>query len=127
MENFIIVLIAIGGLIYNVYKNYQKEIEKSKSRRPNVRPQSIPPVSTRETIDKKFKQKEVQKVNPFEKPYEPELPEEVIAAQQRRRQSQIKNPIPTVRIQEQHDDNDAINFDLRQAVIQAAILERPYK
>ncbi|WP_159636776.1 hypothetical protein [Sphingobacterium composti Ten et al. 2007 non Yoo et al. 2007] len=126
MENFIIVLIAIGGLIYNVYKNYQKEMEKSKSRRPNVSPQSIPPIAPYETIDRS-KQKNAQKVNTHEKTYEEELPEEVIAAQQRRRQSQVKNPIPALRIQEQHEDKNGINFDLRQAVIQAAILDRPYK
>lgn len=125
MENFIIVLIAIAGLIYNVYKNYQKEMEKSKSRRPNVRPQStaVPPIKP--TIDK-VKRKET-KIKPIERPYQEQLPAEVIAAQQRRRQSQIKNPIPAVRIQEAEIERNTVDFDLRKAVIQAAILERPYK
>jgi len=125
MENFIIVLIAIAGLIYNIYKNYQKEVEKSKSRRPNVRPQSVPVPPIQPTVEK-VKRKEI-KIKPIERPYQEELPAEVIAAQQRRRQSQLKNPMPAVRIQEPEIERNVIDFDLRQAVIQAAILERPYK
>ncbi|HLS38309.1 MAG TPA: hypothetical protein VK023_08555 [Sphingobacterium bovisgrunnientis] len=125
MENFIIVLIAIGGLIYNVYKNYQKEMEKSKSRRPNVRPQPTPSPPIQQTIEKVKRQETY--TAPFERTYQEEIPAEVIAAQQRRRQNQIKNPLPTLRIEEKQTEKNVVDFDLRQAVIQAAILERPYK
>jgi hypothetical protein len=125
MENFIIVLIAIGGLIYNVYKNYQKEMEKSKSRRPNVRPQPVPAPHNQSTIEK-IKRKETN-IKPVQRVYQEELPAEVIAAQQRRKQSQVKNPMPIVRIKEKESEKNEVEFDLRKAVIQAAILERPYK
>jgi hypothetical protein len=125
MENFIIVLIAIGGLIYNVYKNYQKEMEKSKSRRPNVRPQPVPAPRSQPTIEK-IKRKETN-IKPVERVNQGELPAEVIAAQQRRKQNQVKNPMPAVRIEERGSEKNEVNFDLRQAVIQAVILERPYK
>jgi len=38
MENFFIVLIFIGSIIYTLYSNYKKEIEKTKKRNPGQKP-----------------------------------------------------------------------------------------
>ena len=125
MENFIVVLISVGFVIYNIYRNFQKEVEKSKSRRPNVRPQTVPVETYNQPLEK-VKHKEVKKQK-IESVYVPELPAEVIAAQERRRQSKIEKHIALKRIQEVEQEKTGIEFDLRQAVIQSAILERPYK
>ena len=124
MENYFIVLISIGFVLYNLYKNYQKEMEKSRSRKPNVRPQTIPsennipPKQKVKTKEIKFKQKEV---------VVSEIPTEVLAAQQRRKSYHAKKPIaikPPLAIDVEKSD---FEFDLRRAVIQSVILERPYK
>lgn len=125
MENFIIILVFIGALIYNLYRNFQKEMEKSKSRRPNVRPQTIPVEPIQKPI-KEVKNKEIKKQN-IEEPYRPELPAEVLAAQEIRRQNKIEKPIPVIRPQDTKSEKSVVDFDLRQAVIQSAILERPYQ
>ncbi len=125
MENFIVVLISVGFVIYNIYRNFQKEVEKSKSRRPNVRPQTVPVETYKQPLEKvKHKEEKKQKIKSV---YAPELPAEVIAAQERRRQSKIEKPIPLKRIQEVEQEKSGVEFDLRQAVIQSAILDRPYK
>ena len=125
MENFIIILVFIGALIYNLYRNFQKEMEKSKSRRPNVRPQTIPVEPVQKPI-KEVKNKEIKKQN-IEESYRPELPAEVLAAQEIRRQNKIEKPIPVIRPQDTKSEKSVVDFDLRQAVIQSAILERPYQ
>ncbi|MBD1429244.1 hypothetical protein [Sphingobacterium litopenaei] len=125
MENFIVVLISVGFVIYNIYRNFQKEVEKSKSRRPTVRPQTVPVETYKQPLEKvKHKEEKKQKIKSV---YAPELPAEVIAAQERRRQSKIEKPIPLKRIQEVEQEKSGVEFDLRQAVIQSAILDRPYK
>lgn len=125
MENFIIILVFIGALIYNLYRNFQKEMEKSKSRRPNVRPQTIPVEPIQKPI-KEVKNKEIKKQN-IEESYRPELLAEVLAAQEIRRQNKIEKPIPVIHPQDTKSEKSVVDFDLRQAVIQSAILERPYQ
>ena len=126
MENFIIVLISIVFVIYNIYKNFKKEMEKSKSRQPNVRPKTAPTIDT-STWDNSKNTPEIKTKN-IEPAYTPELPYEVRAAQERRRQSQIQNPLAAKQLKEEEEtERNVYEFDLRQAVIQSVILERPYK
>lgn len=125
MENFIIVLISIGALLYNLYKNYQKEIEKSKSRTPNRRPQPIPEVINIPASERI--KPVVTKELPKEYNYTSEIPAEVLAAQERRRVQNLTSPKITPKIQELEIVKNEIDFDLRKAVIQSIILERPYK
>ncbi|MCA5006852.1 hypothetical protein [Sphingobacterium bovistauri] len=122
MENFIIVLISIGALLYNLYKNYMKEMEKSKSRKPNMRTQPIPTeinIPQSEKIRKKPKQKDFS--------YYTDVPTEVLTAQESRRVQNLTAPKTDIQSQELKDEKNEIDFDLRKAIIQAAILERPYK
>jgi hypothetical protein len=124
MENIFGVLVAIAFVIISFVQNYRKEAAKASQRTPHNRPSPAPvqlpnpPAEIRQTVDRKVKIPKME--------YKPELPAEVIAAQQRRKsrqESQVK--IPT-RLPEP-ETTKAFEFDLRQAVIQSAILERPYK
>src|SRR5690606_36785383 len=124
MENIFGVLVAIAFVIISFVQNYRKEAAKASHRTPHNRPSPSPvqlpnpPAEIRLTVDRT--------VNILKMEYKLELPTEVIAAQQRRKsrqESQVK--IPT-RLPEP-ETTKAFEFDLRQAVIQSAILERPYK
>lgn len=123
MENFIIVLLSIGFVVYNIYKNFQKEMQKSKSRKPNFPKQ---PFTTLESIPQtnSSKPKEIKSRN-IEPVYITDLPEEVRAVQNRNKaQKQI---LTSIKEEETILQKNEIEFNLRQAVIQSAILERPYK
>lgn len=131
MENLLIVLVFVGSIVYKIYSNYKEEMEKAAKRKPqhptlpqNVEPKTIakpyqqpsipPPIPKKSTT---MSQREfVTKSNIVQ-----DTPEEVQRIKQNRK-TQSK-PLTEKVVGE----NQTIQFDLRQAVIQAAILERPYR
>ena len=144
MENIIPVLLIVGGLIYKIYQNYQEEMEKARKRQQKIKPatsSSSNPVPAPPTHNQKLGRPKPQKIviAPKDQPKtEPiqhikveetkkELPAEVIRMREQRQREQIKR----LEIEETErvasNEKQQIDFDLRQAVIQSAILERPYK
>lgn len=124
MENFLIVIIFIGSIIYKVYKNYKEEAEKAKNRNPQRRPApSIPSQST--SVEQEYfptnSRTRKPKVNAEPAYQNITLPEEVVKVKESKKT--IIKPL----VRESEEKNQPIQFDLRQAVIQSIILERPYK
>ncbi|NGF56860.1 hypothetical protein G5B35_19670 [Parapusillimonas sp. SGNA-6] len=135
MENIFIVLAIIGSVVYKIYTSYKEEMEKAAKRRQSVPPvprsvppqQGVPETSRRHTpvptpppvvSSKPMPVKKVPPVVPYE------VPKEVKKVQQARVERDKK------RIQQETEHQSVVEnfqFDLRQAVIQSAILERPYK
>ncbi|WP_437922289.1 hypothetical protein [Sphingobacterium sp. LRF_L2] len=127
MENFLPVLLIVGGAIYKIYSEYKKEQEKARHRKPNIPPTppvtTIPPPVMRETMKAKpaipvVKKQSNTKVDLY--------PEEVarVREQKKTTKSQHKE-VPSLELEVLKEQEMA--FDLRQAIIQSAILERPYK
>lgn len=131
MENIFGVLLAIGFVIISFVQNYKKEAEKAAKRVPHKRPPvpstpvDIPPATSRpkqkvrEVLEKKVEKPKLE--------YKPNLPNEVIIAQKRRKERQLANKIEVTSMNEDGVNNAPFVFNLREAVIQSAILERPYK
>jgi len=131
MENFFIVLIFIGSIIYTLYSNYKKEIEKTKKRNPGQKP-----VVQTDTYTESYKQNipewvaktppnntsNQQKTNPNT---ETMMPDEVTRIRESKKMSKIK--VNNIDVEDHATPNHPLEFDLRAAVIQAAILERPYQ
>jgi len=117
MENLIILIIVVGA-IYKIYKGYIEEQEKAKKRLEQIKRElqnknphqaPVPQVPIPQPVKTSSKpplvtQKKAESFNDY-----PEFDEVEIA-----RQIQI-------------EDLDAQHFDLRKAIIQQAVLERPYK
>lgn len=127
MENFLIVIIFIGSILYKVYTNYKKEMEKTKKRNPQQRPipsatSYNPPVereyypSNNRTIPSDFQVKTNYADN--------SIPDEVRRITDAKKTAKLKTLVLKT---EQENIQKPIEFDLRQAVIQSIILERPYK
>ncbi|TDQ76655.1 hypothetical protein CLV99_3248 [Sphingobacterium yanglingense] len=131
MENLLVVLIFVGSIVYKIYSNYKEEMEKSAKRGPQRPPitksqapgipgkpyqqSSVPPPipsTTARTVQQEF----VTKGNIIQ-----DIPEEVQRVKESRKKHGKGEVEPT------KETNEPIAFDLRQAVIQAAILERPYR
>lgn len=132
MENFLIVIVLIGSIIYKIYSNYKKEMENAKKRNPKQKPVifSEPidyPIEKVKTKAQKFlKTNEIVKEIASKTKYQEEIiPDEVRIVTEYRQQTNKKNI--SLPIEEENIETEKISFDLRQAVIQAAILERPYK
>ncbi|WDF69502.1 hypothetical protein PQ465_03785 [Sphingobacterium oryzagri] len=125
MENFLPALLIIGGVIYKIYSEYQKEQEKARRRRPHI--PATPPVSVPAQVTKPAKPIVAKPLPtiPAQKYQPAPLPEEVKKVQEKRQQRIQKVEITTPELEVLQDSKTA--FDLRQAVIQAAILERPYQ
>jgi len=135
MENIFIVLAIIGSVVYKIYTSYKEEMEKAAKRRQSVPPvprsvppqQGVPETSRRHTpvptpppvvSSKPMPVKKVPPVVPYE------VPKEVKKVQQARVERETRK---IKQAQEHPSDTERFHFDLRQAVIQSAILERPYK
>ena len=132
MENSLIVLIFIASIIYKIYAEYKKEMEKTAKRTPGKLPKDIPNIQVQVPVPKATSTVTKPVSNPIDyynqsnsirNPFS-EMPEEVIRVQNTRMDQKTKKASINQPIQ---DSNQSISFDLRQAVIQAAILERPYK
>lgn len=150
MENPIgIILLIIAGVIYKVYEGYKEEQAKAKkrmeklkrkaptgdpvfrentSRKPRTSP--IPSVKpdpvVRETPRRDYPEFEIPTpAQPKRHNHTP--PEEYTRSERRRDSARIKNKtLEVVETSEQLPDSDHPKFDLRQAIIQQAILNRPY-
>jgi len=126
MENLLIVLIFIGSIIYKLYSNYKKELEKAKTRNPNQRP-----VNQGDTYAEPIPQQVRDISRPIPTPkevtysYENSIPEEVMKMRESKKMPRLKRDKSET--EEAHIPQKHVEFDLREAVIQAAILERPYQ
>ncbi len=136
MENILVVLVIIGSIIYKMYTGYKEEMEKAAKRKQQQRPpmpvqtqqhpqpQVAPPRPTARPVQIPVPSTPKKKIPPVVQ-YEKEIPSEVKRIQQSRSERAYKK----VEIPEEMDkkEKQPFAFDLRQAVIQSAILERPYK
>jgi len=132
MENIIGFLLIAGGVIYKIYTEYAKEQEKAAKRnlkKPVDNQQSAPPAYQSAPAQKPSRPivPTVQHTKVArQKLVQQEIPEEVIRARKARELDRRKKPIEALAVQNIEEEQDQkINFDLRKAVIQAAILERP--
>jgi len=144
MEQIIPILIAAVVFGFQAYQNYQKEQEKARKRNPGQRPREQEP-GERPVADARQPQpsvaRERQPAMPMPEPaHVPEgyqeyagfLDEDEIAKQARKRaerkRQDLLKPIEVTGDGggEAYSDS-AESFDLREAVIHAAILDRPYK
>lgn len=130
MENLVVVLLFVGSIVYKIYTNYKEEMEKSAKRGPQR-----PPIAKQQSPATVVKP---QQYNPTPPPIpQPNIPQtapsfvtksntiqEIPDEVQRIRESRKKNP--KLDLEEVEEKQEPIAFDLRQAVIQSAILERPY-
>ena len=135
MENLLIVLVFVASIVYKIYSNYKEEMAKSAKRNPqrqshqqNTAPPPLSPAhrpqSTPPPIPKIVQQ---QVANPFvtKSNVIQDIPEEVQRAKQNRKVKPIERKDRLDN--EEQLERQPVSFDLRQAVIQAAILDRPYK
>ncbi|MCY4781577.1 hypothetical protein ORI89_18115 [Sphingobacterium sp. UT-1RO-CII-1] len=119
MDNFIPAIIIIGGIIYKIYNEFQKEQEAARKRQSTMPKRPIPVPTSVETIPTTPK----LPVNPPSiPPVQQSVPTEVLMARKRKeeKRTQLKKPMEVIEL----DEKPA--FNLREAVIQSAILERPY-
>lgn len=143
MENpFGIVLLVVAGIIYKIYQSYKEEQAKAKKRLEELKRKHQTVTDYPEFEQKKQPERRpapvireerrpAQVIREERKP-EPvsELPDEVKRLQtqnQQRRNENLKGKLKRLEpVQvEELDKNE--HFDLRQAVIQQAILNRPYQ
>ncbi len=123
MENFLPALLIIGGVIYKIYSEYKKEQEKARRRIPSLPSKNAP--STQNT----------QPIPPIPKPVTVQLPKtEDITQRYADNTVQREGPkksrgtsLTPKKLELEVLPDDSHEFDLRQAIIQTAILERPYK
>lgn len=118
MDNFIPAIIIIGGIIYKIYTEFQKEQEAVRKRQATAPKRPVAPANI-ETVQQQAK----RSVPPILKPSET-IPTEVIMARKRKEQmlaSKKNEPIQVI------DLDEKPVFNLREAVIQSAILDRPYR
>lgn len=124
MENSLIILIFIASIIYKLYSNYKEEMEKSKKRNLQNRPlapiENIPPVEAPPTSRATYT--EIPKVT--ETQSKPDL---TSSSSNLNLERQNKVAIKSLSTNKKEIETEIVDFDLRQAVIQSAILERPYK
>lgn len=163
MENFLLILAVVGGIIYKIYENYQEEMEKARKRKTSMPPPTVqPPPQYREETVYTPPQREIIEMP---EPVVYEEPKEVVrktAETSRKDIKKIRNKLDDIRVQttaqRAHEeaarrleqdkarrialqnrsdaeqkpqleviDLDSYEFDLENAIIQSAILERPYK
>jgi hypothetical protein len=134
METILPLIIAALFFGFQIYSNFKKEQEKARKRDPSQRPTGEQPTVYEERKDwaRQLQQKEVivsetPKVSKYDEfTGVVEGVEEVRRAKEvHRSYKQSSRPFePYVQAVEENPYSD---FDLRDAVIKAAILERPYK
>lgn len=143
MDNIIPFLIIAGGLIYKIYQNYQEEMEKARERQKKL--SSAPDTPNVEPVSKrKLGRPKPQKIvltrrdEPQSAPLVSARPDVMIPTEVERvrMERQRRKAVKQLEIQELEATEEtaspspsisAEQFDLRAAVIQSVILERPYK
>ena len=146
MDNpILIILIVIGSVIYKIYQGYQEEQEKAKKRMEQLKKQlqtenpfKTPPAA----VPQPAKAKPVQKPTlvSHQKPVEiySDVPtyDEVEMVRQRKLEQQRRAAEKRLKEERQKAQSKPMevesldvvyHFNLRQAIIQQAVLERPYK
>lgn len=138
METILTILLVVGGILYKVYENYKEEMEKSKKRLEKLRqPAPVPhaAIPTKKTVERT----RIQDLEPNSKPSESfptgdsypleiqQTMNEVEYAQKQRAERQLRQKKAQLHDEAHNEILDHSKFDLRRAVIQQAILERPYK
>lgn len=153
MENIIPVLLVVGGLIYKIYQNYQEEMEKVKKRQQNLPKNTAPktvvatprtttakrrettvpvPPTPQPVYDRRLGRPKPTKIvrRPVELPekmvLEHEIPIEVTRLLAQKAKQKAAKKMEVLPVAEALPEKQQAHFDLRQAVIHAAILERPY-
>ena len=131
MENILPALLIIVGVIYKIYTEYQKEQEKARRRMPQV--PHTQPLPTDEyvqpTLSEPLKPTPVPALPPIAERIE-SIPEEWRPINYNRmlekedKKEKIITVNPVVDLEEEVEGT--LSFDLREAVIQSAILERPH-
>lgn len=146
METILTILLVVGGILYKIYENYKEEMEKSRKRMQERMKQMQPPAPTPQPQSMKSARKQ-QEARPIVIPverkredippipvYQPEVREidevelahqQRLARQMKQRQAQQQQQ-QALALVEEHSNIQG-EFDLRRAIIQQAILERPYK
>ena len=135
METFIPILIAIVVFAFQAYSNFQKEQEKARKR--NLGQPPIPPLPEENA--------ERDLINPETEQWEAAVPTQrqstpireayrnysgFMDVDKRTRTKQVQKPaLSSLRVEVDEDTDSAhgAGFDLRDAVIKSAILERPYQ
>jgi len=133
MEQIFPLLIGLAIFAYKIYENFNKQKEEDRKRnlkRPAQMQQAAPPPvqkakSYTPPPPPVFKQPEqhlVQKRIQTDTKLSDEMPAEVTRVRnERERVKRLKlEPVAL-------ENGEGVNFDLRRAIIQQAILERPYK
>lgn len=155
MENIFIVLAIIASVVYKFYENYKKEMEEAAKRQQKARrmppavdndtisppttPRPIPPRPTVQLPPRpaipvpEIRQQTPRKtVSPTPKlRTEPLLSKETTQANQLRKERKQSQVLEVIVDEEdaaaQGLDQAEAKFDLKTAIIQSAILERPYR
>ena len=134
MENLIILIIVIGS-IYKIYQGYKEEQEKAKKRMEQIKRElqnknphqnPIPQTPVLQPVEPVSKPTLVthKKEESFENfPTYDELEQKRLEINKKLQQERQKQPIKPVQLEE----IDSGYFNLRKAIIQQAILDRPYK
>ncbi|WP_270088375.1 hypothetical protein [Sphingobacterium sp. SYP-B4668] len=135
MEQILPLLIGLAIFAYKIYENFNKQKEEDRKRnlkRPKAMPTTPSPVQTTKPYTPPqppsppvFKQSERHLVHKKIEPVS-NLPKEIPAevAQARKQRERTKRlHLDEVGLEREME----VSFDLRQAIIQQAILERPYK
>lgn len=128
MENFLPALLIIGGVIYKIYSEYQKEQEKARRRIPQTPPPVVVEQRPRPTAIKPTISSPIPVIPKVE--HSGDILEDAKIARERRMAAAKSNkttvaPLLLDTVEER--EGKVSSFDLREAVIQSAILERPYQ
>lgn len=134
MENYWVIIFFVIAFVINVSRNYQKEQEKAKRRMSQQRPvrskssplpQSQPELKPAPPIVEKSVYTKLEKTALIEE----SMPEEVLALKRSRELKEKEKAIKLHKAQQAQKETVEKEkiFDLRTAIIQSAILERPYQ
>ena len=126
MENFLPALFIIGAAIYKIYQEYQKEQEKARQRRPKATPMpAVPTPGQAPQPAKPIYKQELPKVETLKETHANYV------AQAKPQQKNIRNPLkqevkPPI-VEDEVENNKRSAFNLSEAIIQEAILRRPFQ
>lgn len=140
METFIPILIAIVVFAFQAYSNYQKEQEKARKR--NLGQPPVPPLpeenadrpgakTTADTERREVTLPEIRQSQPMRKAYE--TYSGFMEVDEVKRARKVRKPqLSSLRVEVEEgigtaSQREGTTFDLRDAVIKSAILERPYR
>lgn len=131
MENLLPALLIIGGVIYKIYSEFQKEQEKARRRIPQMQAPQPPPAAAQPSVD----------TAPTEPVLTPPIPkvitqkdtasffereDNVRKKTDKRRLEVNQEKLRVTETNEVAEKKEMVSFDLREAIIQSAILNRPY-